>query len=162
MLVERRVKFLAGGAARAEQTVGFRVETSAQMRQHRESRRGGGEGFGEPSACLQQFLAALAERLRCEAEFAGENLARDRTEQARQEVVGERLVVRVQESVLASLAPAQEEPRTVGEPQLRADAQRRLVMQEGEICRLAEAKQQIADGVQRRGLAGLIGAEHHV
>ena len=162
MLVESRVKLLAGGAARAEQIVCFRVETRAQIRQHREPRRRGGEGFGEPSAGLQQFLAALAERLGGEAEFADENLARDRAEQARQEIVGERLVVRVQQRVFTSLAPAQEEHRAVGEPQPRADAQRRLVMQKGEIRRLAEAKQQIADGVQRRGFARFVGAEHHV
>ena len=84
MLVERRVKLLAGGAARAEQIVGFRVEARAQSRQHREPRRRGGEGFGEPSAGAQQFAPAVAQGLGRESEFAGENLARDRAEHARQ------------------------------------------------------------------------------
>ena len=151
--LQRDIKRLAGGFARREQRVGFRGEFFTQRGQRAEAGGARGQGFRQPAALSEEVPAALAQRLGGEAELGAELRAIDRPQPALQMIVGQGLVVFVDERVLGALAALQALQRAVRHAQRAADPQQPHIVREviGRLGR--EAEQQIADRRERRRLA---------
>ena len=121
------------------------------------------ERLGEPAAGRKQRRAALAQRLRGQAEFALEGLAsRPRPSARCSASSGDRLVPDVDERVLVALAAAQfqaaEPSASRKAPPTRSSAH--LMREARRASAAGKPNRRSPIAAQRRRLAGLVGAQH--
>ena len=161
--IRRHVEWLARRFSRREKLVALSLQLRLHMGQRGHARGTCRQRFRKTTTGIEQVLAALAQRLRGEAEFAAEIFTRQTAKQRRQRVGRQRLFVDVDQCVLLAPAAAHRDQPAVGMTECAADAQFSTFVKKTvfDATRI-KPEQQVADRDQRRGLAAFVGAEHHM